>query len=82
MTEISISEARADLASVIRRIKKKPITITNHGEAAAIMVSPSLFEELLEAMEDLEDILDYDKAKAESGRSIPWELVKKDLGLV
>ena len=82
MTEISISEARADLASVIRRIKKKPITITNHGEAAAIMVSPSLFEEMLEAMEDLEDILDYDKAKAESGRSIPWELVKKDLGLV
>lgn len=82
MTEISISEARADLASVIRRIKKKPIKITNHGEAAAIMVSPSLFEEMLEAMEDLEDILDYDKAKSESGRSIPWELVKKDLGLV
>lgn len=81
MTEISITEARADLAETLRRAKKKPIRITSHGEAQAVLVEPSLFEKMLEALEDAEDLAAYDEAMADPDPGIPWEQVKKDLGL-
>jgi hypothetical protein len=36
---------------------------------------------MLEAMEELDDIEAYDEAKASGGTPIPWEQVKRDLGL-
>ena len=81
MTEITITDARADLADTIKRAKKKPIRITNRGEAQAVLVDPSLFEKMLEALEDAEDLAAYDAALADPDPGIPWEQVKKDLGI-
>ena len=35
----------------------------------------------LELLEDLEDVIESEKALAEPGESIPWEKVKEELGL-
>jgi hypothetical protein len=45
------------------------------------MISPSLYEEMIEAMEELEDIAAYDTAKARKEDSVLWQDARKDLGL-
>lgn len=82
MSEISISDARADLSATFKRAKKKPVHVTSHGKTQAVIVDPSLYEKMIEALEELEDIKAFDKAMADKTPGIPWELVKKDLGLV
>ena len=47
MTNISITEARADLAAVIKRAKNNPIQLTSHGKPQAILIDPSLYEPYL-----------------------------------
>lgn len=80
MTDISISEARADLAETIRRARKNPIRITTHGEAQVVLLDVSTYEKMLEDSEELEDIAAFDSALEDSAPGIPWEQVKKDLG--
>ncbi|MEI6219736.1 MAG: type II toxin-antitoxin system Phd/YefM family antitoxin [Actinomycetes bacterium] len=82
MTSLSISQARADLADVISRAQKKPITISKHGKPIAILINPSLYQAMLESVEELEDIEAFDQSMADTSPSIPWERVKKDLGLL
>jgi prevent-host-death family protein len=81
MTDISISQARADLADTIRRARKNPIRITSHGEAQVVLLDASTYEKMLEDLEELEDIAAYDEAMEDSSTGIPWDQVKKDLGL-
>ena len=80
MTDISISEARENLAETIRRAKKNPIRITTHGEAQVVMLDASTYEQMINDLEDLDDIAAFDSANIESAAGIPWEQVKKDLG--
>ena len=82
MSELSISDARAELSHVISRAKKKPITIVRHGKPVAVLITPSLYEKFVESMEELEDIAAFDAAINDGDPSIPWEQVKKDLGLL
>jgi antitoxin Phd len=81
MSELSITEARDQFPSVINRAKKKPVRITRHGVDVAIVIEPSLYESLIEAQEELEDIAAFDEAMLDESPSIPWEQVKKDLKL-
>lgn len=37
-------------------------------------------DELLAALEELEDLRAFDEAMAEEGENIPWDQVKADLG--
>ena len=80
MTDISISEARENLAETIRRAKKNPIRITTHGEAQVVMLDASTYEQMIKDLEDLDDIAAFDSAIKEPAAGIPWEQVKKDLG--
>lgn len=80
MTEISISDFRADLAESLRRARKHPIRITNHGEAQVVVLDASTYEKMLNDLEELEDIAAFDEATKESANDIPWDQVKKDLG--
>ena len=80
MTDISISEARANLPETIRRARKNPIRITTHGEAQVVLLDASTYEKMLEDLEELEDISAFDKALEDSAPGIPWDQVKKDLG--
>ena len=81
MTDISITEARADLAAVIRRAKKKPVRITNHGKPQAVLVDPSFYERMIEALEDIDDVRAFDEAIKDKTPGVPWEQVKRELGL-
>ena len=82
MSDLSISDARADLAKAITRAKKNPVTILRHGKPVAILINPSLFERFVESIEELEDIAAFDEAVSDKDPTIPWEQVKKDLGLL
>jgi prevent-host-death family protein len=81
MTTLSISELRADIARAVSSTKRAPIAISKHGEPVAFLVSPSMYEKMIDAMEELEDIADFDAAMANPSEGIPWEKVRKDLGL-
>lgn len=55
--------------------------IHRHGKAESVLISVEQFEEFLEAVEELDDIAAAEDAMREPGPNIPWEKVKKDLGL-
>lgn len=50
------------------------------GHPAAVLVSPERDNELMDALEELEDAAAVDAALAEGGEPIPWEQVMRDLG--
>jgi len=81
MKTFPLSDARRDLPTLVDRAEKEPILITRHGMEAAVLISPSRYEEMLEAMEELEDIAAYDAAKARGENSVPWSEARKALGL-
>lgn len=80
MTTFTISELRADIALAVSSTKKAPVEISKHGEPVAFLVSPSMYEKMIDALEELEDIAAFDQALASPDESIPWEKVKKELG--
>jgi PHD/YefM family antitoxin component YafN of YafNO toxin-antitoxin module len=60
---------------------EKPVWITRDGVDVAVVISPELFEELVSAQEELEDIAAVDAAQKDNRPGIPWEQVKKNLGI-
>ena len=81
MKELSVTDAREQLPAVLNQAKKKPVWITRHGVDVAVVISPELFESLVEAQEELEDIAALDAAILDKSPKIPWAQVKKDLKL-
>jgi len=73
MKSFAISNARRDLPTLVDKSAKEPILITRNGQEAAVMVSPSLYQEMIDAMEELEDTAAYDAAKARREDSIFWQ---------
>ena len=81
---IPVSELREQLAAVIDElgVHGKAIKLTRHGQPVAVLMGFEAFEALLD---DLDDADDY-RALAEHDATdehdtIPWELVKHDLGI-
>ena len=81
MKELSVTDAREQLPAVLNQAKKKPVWITRHGVDVAVVISPELFESLVEAQEELEDIAALDEAMLDKTPKIPWAQVKRDLKL-
>jgi antitoxin Phd len=79
--DVPVSEARADLATLIDKTGKHPVRITSHGKVKAVLVNPTFYERAIEALEDLEDIRDIEASLKDKSPGIPWEDVKRDLGL-
>jgi PHD/YefM family antitoxin component YafN of YafNO toxin-antitoxin module len=46
-----------------------------------VLISPERYEELMDALEEIEDMAAYDSAMADPSPNIPWEEVKRQLGL-
>lgn len=82
MSELSVTDARAELPAAIKKSQKSPVHILKHGEPVAVLISPKLYQEMLEAMEELEDIEAFDQAVLSNEKLVPWESVKKELGLL
>ena len=82
MSEISVTDARDQFPALIVAAKRKPVRITRHGKDVAIVMDPSLYETLLEAQEELDDIAAFDAAMEDKSPNIPWAQVQKDLQLI
>jgi PHD/YefM family antitoxin component YafN of YafNO toxin-antitoxin module len=82
MESVTASDMRENFAATVRRARKHPVAIERRGQREAVILAPELYDRLLEAAEELEDIAAFDAAMAESGPNIPWAQVKADLGWV
>ena len=82
MSELTVTEAREQFPSVLNQAKKKPVRITRHGKDVAIVIDPSLYESLIEAQEELDDIAAFDEAMEDKSPNIPWAQVQRDLNLI
>ena len=83
MTTVSVAQAEKDFAGTLHRVtaKHEAVILQRGHKAVAVMIPP----EMIEALQDLEDIQEADKAMAahEKGpsRTVPWEQVKREAGL-
>jgi prevent-host-death family protein len=82
VTSIPITEVRENLADLGNRVSQRGerLVVERRGKNLFALV-PMEDIELLERLENEADIRLARKAMKEKGPNIPWEKVKKDLGL-
>jgi len=84
MTRLNASEARNDFSSTLNRVAyaKDRVILHRRGKdlVAIVPVEDLQFLEELEARVDLDDARAALKEAGKKG-TIPWEKIKKDLGL-
>lgn len=80
MVQHSISDVRDNFAAIIQETSLEPVEIVRHGRRVAVMVSPTMFDRAMEALEDQADEAAFDEALP--GETIPWDEVKRELGLL
>ena len=82
MTRIRASEARRDFSEILNRVAYKGERIVLHRrgkDAAALIPVEDLVR--LEELEDAMDVQAAEEALEESDERIPYEQMRKDLGL-
>ena len=79
LRSISVSEARALLASLIEQVESgEPFFLVSRSRVRAVLMGIAQYDALLERLEDLEDSLEILRAKAESDLSRPLEEYLKE----
>lgn len=84
---VSLSEARSHLGDLVTRAQHdhEPVYIERHGRRVAAIIDADDLAHLMALAEDTEDIAEAEQARAEmvetAATPIPWEDVKRDLGL-
>ena len=88
MRRLSISEARNHLTQLAEELQKDPgaIEVTNRGNPVLAILPWDIYEAMEETVEILGDerlqrSLQNSLREMREGKLIPWEKVKKDLGL-
>ncbi|MFI8522472.1 type II toxin-antitoxin system Phd/YefM family antitoxin [Streptomyces sp. NPDC085481] len=82
-----ITEARAQFGSLVRRTAhaRERITITDHGQAAAVFINPRELDELESRVLELEEQLAVARYRAEKANGtfagVPHDEVRAVLGL-
>ena len=61
----TVSKLRAELATLIASLSEGPVMIFSHSKPAAVLVEPEFFENLIQRVELIEDVLDGRKVLAE-----------------
>jgi prevent-host-death family protein len=82
MTRLTASQLREDLASALNKVAfggERIVLQRNNKDVAALVSMEDL--SLLRALEDKLDLEEMKKAMDELGANIPWEDVKKELGI-
>ena len=81
---LNSTDARENMAEILNRVAyaKDRVRITRRGKEVAAVV-PIEDLELIERLEDEIDIREAKKALADAKKhgTIPWDMVKKELGL-
>ena len=87
MTRLSEKKAKGDFASVLERVASngERIVLHRHGKNLAAIIpikEQKLLERLIKKAEDRADLEEIRKSKSEPGEDIPYEKVRRELGLV
>jgi len=80
MSTVNISTARENLPEVIETARTEAVILERYGRPAAVVVSPERYEQLMNALDEVDDVAAFDEAMAEEGPNITWATVKDDLG--
>jgi prevent-host-death family protein len=80
--KITTADARKKFSNILNRVAfgNESFVLTRRGEPIAALVSMDDLK-LLGELEDQRDIEDAWKAKNEPGEPIPWEDLKRELGI-
>jgi antitoxin YefM len=87
---LTITEARSQLLELAERLNRPPateaVTVTKRGKPVLALLPHEFYESLVETLEILGDealmhSLRQSLKEARSGRTVPWEKAKRDLGL-
>jgi prevent-host-death family protein len=85
MSEVTITEAREKLSRLVDDSHTEPVFLTRRDRTVAVIVDADELRQLQEDAEELADIRAVDAAWEETeklGESpIPWDEVKRDLGI-
>lgn len=69
---VPISKLRHTQNEILAKLSEGPVVLTQHGEAAAVLVDPKQWNRLIEELEDLYDALDAIEARQEEGQPIDF----------
>ena len=69
------------LKEKLRKMKPQYITDTK-GKKTSVILPIREYEKMIEALEDLEDIKAYDRAKSRKSEPIPFEQAVKEIDLL
>jgi prevent-host-death family protein len=81
---VSVSEARESFADLVNTVvyRKERVLITRHGKRVAAIIPMEQVEFLERAEDDFDNrMADEALAEMEHTPAIPWEQVKRELGL-
>ena len=81
MSTMSVTEARENFSEAIAASAVEAVFIQKHGENAAVLISPERYEQLMDALEEIEDVIAVKAALEDPNPNIPWAEVKLQLGL-
>jgi PHD/YefM family antitoxin component YafN of YafNO toxin-antitoxin module len=83
MANMSISQAREQLPTVIELCQTEAVILERYGKPQAVIISYERYDELMTALEDIEDLeaIAEIEADIEKNGTIPWEEVRRDLGI-
>jgi antitoxin StbD len=71
---VSISDLKRNPAAVVEAARSKQVAILNRNKAVAYVVSPKLWESLLEMVEDYEDFKIVEERLGDLGTAIPVKI--------
>ena len=85
MARMAVSKAREKMAEVIELAGTEAVILERHGKPAAVVISYERYDELMDALETLEDLAAIDEYRAEQEANpeppIPLEELARELGL-
>lgn len=83
---VPISKLRQTQNEILAKLTKSPVVLTQHGEAAAVLVDPDMWNRLLEELETWQDSFDAVEIKYRilTGEEevIDWEEARVELDAV
>ncbi len=82
MTRLTASQLREDMATAINKVAfggERIVLQRNNKDVAALVPMEDLT--LLRELEDRVDLAEIKKALNEPGSNIPWDDIKKELGI-
>ena len=81
MANMPISQAREQLPAVLELCQTEAVILERYGKPQAVVISYERYDELMNALEDLNDLEYLEQNPPDLTDAIPWEDVKRELGI-